>query len=380
MIEAKGLVKRYDNHLAVDHLSFTIEKGHIVGFLGPNGAGKSTTMNMITGYISATEGTVTINGHDIYEEPQEAKKSIGYLPELPPLYQNMKVREYLLFVAELKGVARSEKKEMVEEIIKRVHLEEYANRLIKQLSKGYKQRVGLAQAIVGYPEVLILDEPTVGLDPLQIIEIRDLIKELAKEHTIILSSHIMQEISAVCDTVMIINKGKLLVNDKTENLSKYITVSKGLQMEVQGDKHVINETLKSIEEITKVVYKKTEDGMPVAFTAYAEDGTDIRAKLFPALSAVNCQILTMKDEEMTLEDIFLQLTKNATEENAEAAVEETADAQAENEETAEEENEAIAAEETAAEETAAEESEAMAAEEGTVDAVAEEQAEGGKEE
>ena len=375
MIEARGLVKRYDNHLAVDHLSFTIEKGHIVGFLGPNGAGKSTTMNMITGYIAATEGTVTINGHDIYEEPQEAKKSIGYLPELPPLYQNMKVREYLLFVAELKGVARSEKKAMVEEIIKRVHLEEYANRLIKQLSKGYKQRVGLAQAIVGYPEVLILDEPTVGLDPLQIIEIRDLIKELAKEHTIILSSHIMQEISAVCDTVMIINKGKLLVNDKTENLSKYITVSKGLQMEVQGDKHVINETLKSIEEITKVVYKKTEDGMPVAFTAYAEDGTDIRAKLFPALSAVNCQILTMKDEEMTLEDIFLQLTKNATEENAEAAVEETADAQAENEETAEEENEAIAAEETAAEE-----SEAMAAEEGTVDAVAEEQAEGGKEE
>ena len=303
MIEAKGLVKRYENHLAVDHLSFTIEKGHIVGFLGPNGAGKSTTMNMITGYISATEGTVTINGHDIYEEPQEAKKSIGYLPELPPLYQNMKVREYLLFVAELKGVARSEKKEMVEEIIKRVHLEEYANRLIKQLSKGYKQRVGLAQAIVGYPEVLILDEPTVGLD-------RELIKELAKQHTIILSSHIMQEISAVCDTVMIINKGKLLVNDKAENLSKYISVSKGLQLEVQGDKEAINEALKAIPEITKVVYKKTNEGAPVAFTAYAEEGTDIRAKIFPALVAADAQILTMKDEEMTLEDIFLQLTKN----------------------------------------------------------------------
>ena len=310
MIEAKGLVKKYDNHLAVDHLSFTIEKGHIVGFLGPNGAGKSTTMNMITGYISATEGTVSINGHDIYEEPQEAKKSIGYLPELPPLYQNMKVREYLLFVAELKGVARSEKKAMVEEIIKKVHLEEYANRLIKQLSKGYKQRVGLAQAIVGYPEVLILDEPTVGLDPLQIIEIRELIKELAKQHTIILSSHIMQEISAVCDTVMIINKGKLLVNDKTENLSKYITVSKGLMLEVVGDKDVINETLKVIPEITKVIFKKTEEGAPAALTVYAEEGTDIRAKLFPALSAVNCQILTMKDEEMTLEDIFLQLTKS----------------------------------------------------------------------
>lgn len=356
MIEARGLVKRYDNHLAVDHLSFTIEKGHIVGFLGPNGAGKSTTMNMITGYIAATEGTVTINGHDIYEEPQEAKKSIGYLPELPPLYQNMKVREYLLFVAELKGVARSEKKEMVEEIIKRVHLEEYANRLIKQLSKGYKQRVGLAQAIVGYPEVLILDEPTVGLDPLQIIEIRGLIKELAKQHTIILSSHIMQEISAVCDTVMIINKGKLLVNDKTENLSKYITVSKGLQLEVQGDKTVINETLKAIPEITKVVYKKTEEGTPVALTAYAEEGTDIRAKLFPALSAVNCQILTMKDEEMTLEDIFLQLTKNA-EDADEKQTEETA-----------------VADENADEEAAADESESVSAES------EESGAEGGKEE
>ena len=328
MIEARGLVKRYENHLAVDHLSFTIEKGHIVGFLGPNGAGKSTTMNMITGYISATEGTVTINGYDIYEEPQEAKKSIGYLPELPPVYPNMKVREYLLFVAELKGVARGERKAMVEEIIKRVHLEEYANRLIKQLSKGYKQRVGLAQAIVGYPEVLILDEPTVGLDPLQIIEIRELIKELAKKHTIILSSHIMQEISAVCDTVMIINKGKLLVNDKTENLSKYITVSKGLQLEVMGDKNVINEALKAIPEITKVVYKKTEEGTPIAFTVYAEEGVDIRAMLFPALLAVNAQILTMKDEEMTLEDIFLQLTKNPAEEaesDAETVVSETDD-------------------------------------------------------
>jgi len=328
VIEAKGLVKRYDNHLAVDHLSFTIEKGHIVGFLGPNGAGKSTTMNMITGYIAATEGTVTINGYDIYEEPQEAKKSIGYLPELPPLYQNMKVREYLLFVAELKGVARGERAEMVEEIIQKVHLEEYANRLIKQLSKGYKQRVGLAQAIVGYPEVLILDEPTVGLDPLQIIEIRDLIKELAKNHTIILSSHIMQEISAVCDTVMIINKGKLLVNDKTENLTQYISVSKGLLMEVQGDPDVIRATVEAIPEITNVVYKETLEGMPIAFTAYADEGTDIRAKLFPALSAANAFILTMKEEEMSLEDIFLQLTKTpaeATDEENDAEVEVTED-------------------------------------------------------
>ena len=380
MIEARGLVKRYDNHLAVDHLSFTIEKGHIVGFLGPNGAGKSTTMNMITGYISATEGTVTINGHDIYEEPLEAKKSIGYLPELPPVYQNMKVREYLLFVAELKGVPRSEKKGMVEDIIKRVHLEEYANRLIKQLSKGYRQRVGLAQAIVGYPEVLILDEPTVGLDPLQIIEIRELIKELAKEHTIILSSHIMQEISAVCDTVMIINKGKLLVNDKTENLSKYITVSKGLQLEVLGDKETINEALKAIPEITKVVYKKSEEGEPVEFTVYAEEGTDIRAKLFPALSALNCQLLTMKDEEMTLEDIFLQLTKT-TDEAAE-------DADAENEENASEveaaeETECVTAteeaenEENASEVETADETECA---EETEEAAAEEETEGGKEE
>ncbi len=309
LIEAKNLVKRYGVHTAVDHISFTVEKGHIVGFLGPNGAGKSTTMNMITGYISATEGSITINGHDIYDEPEEAKKCIGYLPELPPVYPGMTVREYLNFVADLKGVGKKEKQAMVDGIIKRVRLEEYENRLIKQLSKGYKQRVGLAQAIVGYPEVLILDEPTVGLDPIQIIEIRDLIKELAKEHTIILSSHILQEVSAVCDTIMIINKGKLLVNDKTENLSKYIDGAQGLQLQIKGDKTVINETLKSIPEITKAVYKKTDSEDATELTIFTRENVDVREKLFMAMSAAKCQILMMKDEEVTLESIFLQITK-----------------------------------------------------------------------
>lgn len=309
MIEVKNLVKKYGVHPAVDHISFTVEKGHIVGFLGPNGAGKSTTMNMITGYISATEGTVSINGHDIYDEPEEAKKSIGYLPELPPLYPNMKVREYLNFVADLKGVARKDKKEMVDDIIKKVRLEEYANRLIRQLSKGYKQRVGLAQAIVGYPELLILDEPTVGLDPLQIIEIRDLIKELAKNHTIILSSHILQEVNAVCDTIIIINKGKLLVNDKTENLGKYISGTQGLQLQVKGDKEKVDGVLTGIPEIKKIQYKDTAEAGTVELTLFTEEDVDIREKLFMAMSAAGCQILMMKDEEVTLENIFLQITK-----------------------------------------------------------------------
>ena len=221
MIEVKDLVKKYDNHLAVDHLTFTVLQGQILGFLGPNGAGKSTTMNIITGYISATSGSVSINGHDIYEEPEEAKKSIGYLPEQPPVYMDMKVKEYLEFVAELKSVPRKDRSVQVEAALEKTGTKEVEGRLIKHLSKGYRQRVGIAQAIIGNPEVIILDEPTVGLDPMQIIEIRELMKELAKEHTVILSSHILSEISAVCDTVLIINKGKLVVTDTVEILPKH---------------------------------------------------------------------------------------------------------------------------------------------------------------
>lgn len=311
LIEVKGLVKKYGDHLAVDNLNFSVDKGQVIGFLGPNGAGKSTTMNMITGYISATEGSVIINGHDVYDEPEEAKRCIGYLPELPPVYTDMTVKEYLYFVAELKGVEKKRREGMIKDIMKRIQIDDVSGRLIKYLSKGYRQRVGLAQAIVGYPEVLILDEPTVGLDPKQIIEIRDLIKDLAKEHTIILSSHILSEVSAVCDTVMIINKGKLIVSDKTENLSKHISGTDGLTLTIKGEKALVNEILKGIKEITKVTYKKSEEGT-VSFTAYTEKGEDIREAIFYACANVKCPILSMSSSSMSLEDIFLEMTKDET--------------------------------------------------------------------
>lgn len=209
MIEVTNLTKKYGDHIAVDHLSFRVEKGQIYGFLGPNGAGKSTTMNIITGYLAATEGTVTIDGKDIQKDPEEAKRSIGYLPELPPLYVDMTVREYLEFVAELKKVPKKERKQQIDEVMEMTQITDMQQRLIKNLSKGYRQRVGLAQAILGYPEVIILDEPTVGLDPKQIIEIRDLIRKLGENHTVILSSHILSEVSAVCDHIMIIAHGKV---------------------------------------------------------------------------------------------------------------------------------------------------------------------------
>lgn len=220
MIEVKNLVKRYGDHVAVEDLSFKIEKGKIYGFLGPNGAGKSTTMNIITGYIASTEGEVSINGYDILEDAEKAKKCIGYLPEMPPLYFDMTVLEYLEFAADLKKIPRKQKCGMIEEVMEMVKITDMQNRLIKNLSKGYRQRVGLAQAILGYPEVIILDEPTVGLDPKQIIEIRNLIKELKKKHTVILSSHILSEVSAICDYILIISHGKLVASDTPENLSR----------------------------------------------------------------------------------------------------------------------------------------------------------------
>ena len=239
MIEVKNLVKRYGNHTAVDDLSFTVGKGQILGFLGPNGAGKSTTMNIITGYISATEGTVIVNGLDVFEEPEEVKKMIGYLPEFPPLYPDLTVLEYLDFVADIKKVKRSAKRQMVDDIMEATKISDVKNRLIRHLSKGYKQRVGLAQAIMGYPELIILDEPTVGLDPKQIKEIRELIRELSKEHTIILSSHIMQEVNAVCDSILIIDKGRLILQDKPENLGKHFSSTVGVKLVVKGDKDTI---------------------------------------------------------------------------------------------------------------------------------------------
>ena len=258
MIEVNNLVKRYGNHTAVDHLSFKIEKGKIYGFLGPNGAGKSTTMNMITGYIASTEGTVKIDGHDILEEPEAAKKCIGYLPEQPPVYFDMTVLEYMKFVADLKKIPKDKKANMIEEVMDMVKISDMRNRLIKNLSKGYRQRVGLAEAIMGYPEVIILDEPTVGLDPKQIIEIRTLIKELKKKHTVILSSHILSEVSAVCDYVLIISHGKLVASDTPENLGKLAEGSNTLEMLIKGEKTQIRLALEGIEGVNSVTMEKDE--------------------------------------------------------------------------------------------------------------------------
>ena len=239
MIKVEHLVKRYGNRNVVDDLTFTVEKGQIVGFLGPNGAGKSTTMNMITGYISATEGTIEIDGVDIFDEPEKAKKKIGYLPEMPPLYPDMLVREYLSFVCDIKKVKRDKKDAMISKVMRRAKITDVSERLIKNLSKGYKQRVGIAGAMVGDPEILIFDEPTVGLDPKQILEIRDLIRDLSEKHTILLSSHIMQEVSAVCNEIIIINEGKMIVKDKPENISAHIEQTHELTMEIKGNKELV---------------------------------------------------------------------------------------------------------------------------------------------
>lgn len=309
MIEVKNLTKKYGEHLAVDNLSFTAKKGQIIGFLGPNGAGKSTTMNMITGYISATDGSVSIGGHDIFEEPEEAKRRIGYLPEQPPLYLDMTVKEYLTFVANIKKVKRQEIESMLHKIMSMTQILDVSTRLIKHLSKGYKQRVGLAGAIVGFPDVLILDEPTVGLDPMQITQIRDLIKELSKEHTIILSSHILSEISAICDTVMIINKGKLIVSDTPDNLTKHKNNSNGLKLKVKGDKGVVCDILQTIETITKIELDEINDEVGViSLTLYSNKEHDIREDVFYALADGKCPILFMEAYTMSLEDIFLLVT------------------------------------------------------------------------
>lgn len=308
MIEVKNLVKRYGDHLAVDHLSFTVQEGQILGFLGPNGAGKSTTMNIITGYMSATDGTVTVNGHDVYEEPEEVKKMIGYLPEIPPLYPDMTVLEYLRFVADIKKVNKTEKKQMIIDIMEATKITEVSNRLIKHLSKGYRQRVGLAQAIIGYPELIILDEPTVGLDPKQIIEIRELIKELSKKHTIILSSHIMQEVSAVCDQVLIIDNGRRIIKDKPENLSNHLGSTGGLKLSLKGERDIIVEALNKIERINEITeHSSVEDGV-VALTVYCNGNEDIREEVFYSMVEAKAPILEMQPIRMSLEDIFLKVT------------------------------------------------------------------------
>lgn len=315
MIEVENLTKKYDSHVAVDNLSFRVERGMIYGFLGPNGAGKSTTMNMMTGYIAATSGTVKINGYDILKNPEQAKKSIGYLPELPPVYPDMTVYEYLRFVAELKKVKKNERQVQIEDVMKQTQIEDVKGRLIKNLSKGYKQRVGLAQAIIGYPEVIILDEPTVGLDPKQIIEIRELIRELAKKHTIILSSHILSEVSAVCDHIMIISKGKLVASDTPEGLMTLLKGGRQMKLSVLGEQSKVEELLRSMESVKDFSMQPPRAEGMVSVNIRTEDTEDIRVELFHRLAAADMPIMELSLSEKSLEDVFLELTGEEDKEN-----------------------------------------------------------------
>ena len=315
MIEVESLTKKYGSHVAVDNLSFRVERGMIYGFLGPNGAGKSTTMNMMTGYIAATSGTVKINGYDILKNPEQAKKSIGYLPELPPVYPDMTVYEYLRFVAELKKVKKNERQVQIEDVMKQTQIEDVKGRLIKNLSKGYKQRVGLAQAIIGYPEVIILDEPTVGLDPKQIIEIRELIRELAKKHTIILSSHILSEVSAVCDHIMIISKGKLVASDTPEGLMTLLKGGRQMKLSVLGEQSKVEELLQSMESVKDFSMQPPRAEGMVSVNIRTEDTEDIRVELFHRLAAADMPIMELSLSEKSLEDVFLELTGEEDKEN-----------------------------------------------------------------
>ena len=308
MIEINHLVKKYGSHVAVDDLSLTVEPGKIYGFLGPNGAGKSTTMNIITGYLAATSGEVKINGFDVLKQPEEAKKCVGYLPELPPLYMDMTVKEYLDFVAELKKLEKSLRAGYVKEAMKITKTEEVSGRLIRNLSKGYRQRVGFAQAVLGYSEILILDEPTVGLDPKQIIEIRDLIKELGKKHTIILSSHILSEISAVCDHVFIISHGKLVASDSTENLLERMTGAQEIELLVKAEEDTAETAIREVAQVERCEKTESKEDGAVQLLVTAKKDADVREAIYHTCVEHHMPILEMKAASKSLEDVFLELT------------------------------------------------------------------------
>ncbi len=308
MIEIENLTKRYGDKLAVDNISFKVKKGSIVGFLGRNGAGKSTTMNIITGYISATSGTARINGYDILKNPREVKKCIGYLPEKPPIYQEMTVDEYLKFVCAIKDVKASAVSGHIDEIAQLVKLTDVMKRRIGNLSKGYQQRVGMAQALVGNPEVLILDEPTVGLDPKQIIEIRRMIKALGKKHTIILSSHILPEVADVCEQVVIINEGKIVAQDTLSNLQDGIQESANMVVRIAGSESASTKLIRSLPGVHYVEGLGVREKDTVDILVETEKGIDIRRPMFNAMAKANMPILMIKYVDVTLEDIFLKLT------------------------------------------------------------------------
>lgn len=305
LITVSHLTKRYGAHTAVSDVSFTIEKGKVYGFLGPNGAGKSTTMNIITGCLAATEGEVTIDGYDIFEEPLEAKKRIGYLPEIPPLYTDMTPTEYLRFIARARGFSGAEARKQMNDAMERARVTEVKNRLIRNLSKGYRQRVGIAQALIGNPEVIILDEPTVGLDPKQIIEIRELIRELGKTHTVILSSHILSEVSAICDEILILSGGKLVADDTPENLTALFAQQNGIHLTVKG---ALSDVLVALNGLAgaEIADSREEDGR-TQLTLRAQDADAVCEQTFRALARADLPILEMARERATLEDVFLEL-------------------------------------------------------------------------
>ncbi|MCI5547475.1 MAG: ABC transporter ATP-binding protein [Clostridiales bacterium] len=314
MIEIQNVSKRYGNKLAVNDVSFTIKKGEILGFLGRNGAGKSTTMNIVTGYISASSGRVLLDGHDILEEPREVKRRIGYLPEMPPLYMDMTVDEYLKFVCAIKDVKPSYVKSHLDDITELIRITDVRKRLIKNLSKGYKQRVGMAQALVGNPEVVIMDEPTVGLDPKQIIEIRKLIKQLGEDHTIVLSSHILHEVADVCERVVIINQGKIVAQDTLDNLTKNISDTSRFRLRIAGAERDVYKAIRDIPGTRSVDEMGCKEPDSYDFLVEADRGADIRRPLFNQMAKMGCPILMLRPMDIELEDIFLQLTTDKGEE------------------------------------------------------------------
>lgn len=311
LIEVKHLVKKYGDHLAVNDLSFTIEPGQIYGFLGPNGAGKSTTMNIMTGYLGATEGQVLINGHDILEEPEAAKACVGYLPEQPPLYLDMTTREYLEFVAGLKKIKKAEREEEIQKVLDLVKLADMQHRLIKNLSKGYRQRVGLAQAVLGFPEIILLDEPTVGLDPKQIIEIRELIRALAEKHTVILSSHILAEVQEICDYIMIISHGKLVASDTPDNLEQLVQGAETVRITAKAGKETTAALLASVDGITAVDYL-SGDGKTTSVCITAPQSDTLCEDIFFAFADARCALTQLTTTRISLEDVFLELTQQDT--------------------------------------------------------------------
>ena len=312
MIEIKNLIKKYGKKYALDDVSFSIKRGEIVGFLGPNGAGKSTTMNIITGYVSPTSGTVTVDGIDVLAEPIKVKKMIGFLPEQPPLYIDMTVWEYLCFVYDLKNCDYN-KKAHLGEVCELVKITDVKNRLIKNLSKGYKQRVGIASAIIGNPEVLIFDEPTVGLDPKQIIEIRSLLRALSKDHTIILSTHILSEVQAVCDRIVIINEGRVIADQKTQELSQALGQSNRFRVKISGPSKEVSNLLKSIHSVTRVTQDGGRDGDAFSYIVDYTGGVDIRKMMFRALADKGWPIIAMEGVEISLEDLFVKIVDSEKE-------------------------------------------------------------------